>query len=187
MVALRISLYFHVNLPIVIKYFVWIYNGESHILSKQTVEFNGKFDLLLKLYNSHLLDIVDNVDVTSSTILIFGNFFTLNLKDENRVQSKEPLGVRHARDVMIVKEFPPDTPEIGREMVQLDIPSELFGQSADISLRASEVVGSLIQVNRFFLSIKEAHKKANSLYLPFFHSLFYSRTLLVVMQNLCNT
>lgn len=133
-----------------------------------------------------MVDIV-YVDVALSTILIFGNFFFLNLKDENRVHAKEPLGVRHARDVMIMKEFPPDTPEISREMAQLDIPSELFGQSADISLRASEVVGSLIQVNRICLSTKEAHEKANFLYLPFFHSFFHSRTLLVVMQNLCNT
>lgn len=39
-----------------------------------------------------------------------------------------------------------DTPDLDRQQVSLDIPSELFGTSADITLRASEVVGDLIKV-----------------------------------------
>lgn len=39
-----------------------------------------------------------------------------------------------------------DTPDLDRQQVSLDIPSELFGSSADMTLRISEVFGQLIQV-----------------------------------------
>lgn len=39
-----------------------------------------------------------------------------------------------------------DTPDLDRQQVQLDIPSEFFGSSADSALRVSEVFGNLIQV-----------------------------------------
>lgn len=52
--------------------------------------------------------------------------------------------------------FPPgvtdDTPDLDREQVQLDIPSELFGNSASTTLRISEVIGQLVQVGSLFSS-----------------------------------
>lgn len=48
--------------------------------------------------------------------------------------------------------FPPgvtdDTPDLNREMVMLDIPSEFFGNSVSLGLRVSQIFGDLIMVCR---------------------------------------
>lgn len=70
----------------------------------------------------------------------------LNFKDEPAEHANKPSSYRQAREVM--KEYPPDTPDLSRDLVQLDIPNKLFGQLApDVALRSSEAIGSLIQVS----------------------------------------
>lgn len=59
------------------------------------------------------------------------------------MHANEPSRVRQARQ--IVKIYPPDTPELGREMVQLDIPAELFAATAT-ALLSNEAIGNLVQV-----------------------------------------
>lgn len=59
-----------------------------------------------------------------------------------------PSNLRRVREVE--KSIPADTPELSRDLVQLDIPNKLFGQLApDVALRSSEAIGSLIQVCSF--------------------------------------
>lgn len=69
-----------------------------------------------------------------------------NSKDEDAIHANPPSKVRNVRQVF--KVYPPDTPDLSRDLVQLDIPNKLFGQLApDVALRSSEALGGLLQVS----------------------------------------
>lgn len=78
-------------------------------------------------------------------------FLLPKFKDDDEIHANvEPPRVRQARAVM--KEYPPDTPDLDRKEVNLDIPIALFGQlSLDVAIRTSEILGVLIQVSIIFL------------------------------------
>lgn len=85
-------------------------------------------------------------------------YVSLNCKDDDESRANDPSRVRQSREVE--KEYPPDTPDLNRDMVMLDIPSTLYGLSADISLRASEVIGRLIQVGTFLNHFRYHHRSS---------------------------
>lgn len=113
--------------------------------------------------------------------------FILNFKDEDNIHVNEPLSVRQAREV--VKEFPPDTPDLSREVVQLDIPNKLFGQLApDVAIRSSELIGSLIQVSIiiYFDAIVQSHLDSFVFFLSLSRLCVQIRIQPAVMRSLCN-
>lgn len=88
----------------------------------------------------------NKLDSTKLINLHFVYFFLLNFKDDGEAHANAPSKVRQVREV--VKVYPPDTPDLSRDLVMLDIPNKLFGQLApDVALRSSEALGGLLQVS----------------------------------------
>lgn len=103
-------------------------------------------------------------------------FLLLGFKNADETHANEPSSVRQTRE--IEKEFPPDTPDLDRIELRLDIPTKLFGQLApDVAIRASTVIGSLIQVSYFYFLIPNFKAISIDFWVIFFFKLEHSSSL----------
>lgn len=105
-------------------------------------------------------------------------------KDESEMDNGAPV-VRVTRATPVL---PPgvtdDTPDFNREMVMLDIPDELFGNSFTMVTNISKIIGDLMMVGivclKFYRDLNKAHTINKISFLKNY------RIRHVVMQILCN-
>lgn len=98
----------------------------------------------------HTLDTTAHSKTTFVVIPLMKNIFSLCLltKDEGERDSNSPI-IRVTRATPVL---PPgvtdDTPDFDREMVMLDIPGELYGNSFTIVTNISKVFGDWLMVSK---------------------------------------